>query len=58
MTEYKEYTIVVASAPQQLIQLVNEKIKEGWQPFGGVTIASVQPLKDATTTVSIQAMVK
>ena len=39
MTKINEYTI--ATSINQLTDLINEKIKEGCQPIGGVTITTI-----------------
>lgn len=33
-----EYTVLVAPVLYELIEQVNAKIKEGWQPTGGITM--------------------
>ncbi len=47
-----EYINVSANSSDKLVALVNEKIKEGWQPIGGVFVTSLY------TAVYLQAMVK
>lgn len=60
----KEYTIVFAQSPSQLIKEVNTKIAEGWQPIGGIFI-SQGPVEQSgipgyvqTQTISHQSMVR
>lgn len=53
-----EYTIVIGISPTELVTKVNEHIKQGWQPIGGVCIATAKTLGDKTTTVSCQSMTK
>lgn len=36
-----EYIIVHAEGTQPLTEKVNEYIKEGWQPLGGVTVVQI-----------------
>ena len=47
-----EYMNVSASNTNKLVELVNQKISEGWQPIGGVFAASFVPV------TYLQAMVK
>ena len=55
---YQEYEVVWASNPAQLSKIVNDQIKKGWQPLGGIAIA----LNDGTNAGSgftyCQALVK
>ena len=39
MSVAKKYTVCEADNVNHLIQRVNEKIGEGWQPSGGVSVA-------------------
>ena len=46
MQQIKEYTILTAFSPLELIDQVNSKLNEGWQPVGGTSFV----LKPITTT--------
>ncbi|WP_425614678.1 DUF1737 domain-containing protein [Anatilimnocola sp. NA78] len=39
MRAFMQYTILVASSPEQLAEQVNQRIAEGWMPSGGVSVA-------------------
>ncbi len=63
MQQITEYKIVMSQAPAELAKLINELIKEGWIPTGGVAITQSPVSKQvgdylATETMSHQAMVK
>jgi hypothetical protein len=62
MNQVKEYTIVTALSPNELILLVNEKISEGWQPVGGISTQLGPPIQNtgviSQQSISQQAMVK
>jgi Domain of unknown function (DUF1737) len=58
MTTIKEYTIVMDSDPKKLAEKVNQHITQGWQPIGGVCVATQYTLGDNTRTISCQSMVK
>ena len=53
-----EYTILIANSPSELVKFVNEHIKQGWQPIGGVQVTSAPPVNGQAQTVSLQSMVK
>jgi len=54
----KEYTVITAAGTGNLIPLVNEKIKEGWQPIGGVCVSSAKTAINELTLFAYQAMVR
>ena len=64
MQTVKEYTIVSAKSPVELVKAVNEKIKESWSPVGGVSTVESGPQTTSTpgilmkSTLSFQAMVR
>ena len=35
----KEYTVIQAWVVEKLVEQVNEHIKQGWQPCGGIAVA-------------------
>ena len=55
---FQEYEVVWAGNPAQLSKLVNDQLKNGWQPLGGIAMA----LNDAANANSgftyCQALVK
>ncbi len=51
-----EYTIVTGKFLSQIISHVNEKIKDGWTPQGGISESVVD--SGAPDTFFIQAMIK
>lgn len=55
----KEYKLVRASSSTDLEKNVNNALKDGWKPQGGVAITAV-PLenKNKSQAILIQAMVK
>jgi hypothetical protein len=57
-----EYKIVMDKSPADLTKQINELIKDGWIPTGGVFITQGQPMRKGDFTVvethSHQAMVK
>lgn len=57
-----EYKIVMDKSPADLTKQINELIKEGWIPTGGVFITQSPPKKEGdfivVETHSHQAMVK
>lgn len=63
MQKITEYQIVTERVPNDLVKKVNELIKEGWQPTGGIFIIQ-SPLQKkeldyiAVETYTSQAMVK
>jgi hypothetical protein len=64
MDNIAEYTILTATSPQDLIKYVNEHIKQGWEPTGGVQFV-ISPQETnlgggyiGVQTVCIQAMIK
>jgi len=40
MSNVLDYTVVTAEDTLDLIKFVNERISQGWQPFGGVACYS------------------
>lgn len=58
MRKIKEYTIASALSPIDLIKIVNDKIKEDWQPIGGMTSIVFAPDGEKQQTISNQTMVK
>jgi hypothetical protein len=55
MNTITEYKIVSALSPKELSDAVNEMIKEGWQPTGGICIAQV-PSANEGGLVTFEAM--
>ena len=49
-----EYVVLVKSTPEKLIDLVNVKLIDDWQPLGGVSTL----VKPNTDIFFIQALVK
>ena len=37
--EIEEYGVLIADSPSALSERVNQRIKEGWVPLGGIAIA-------------------
>lgn len=58
MNKIKQYTIVFDLAPNDLIKKVNDMIKDGWQPIGGIALGIMHPEGDHQKTIQLQAMVK
>ena len=54
MDEIKEYRIETSDKSEKLSDLVRNYIQNGWQPFGGVSIA----IYENRDKVYTQAMVK
>jgi len=57
----KEYQTIICLGTDKLNEEVNNLIKQGWQPIGGVSISHVvMPLngKDLHTTQCAQSMVR
>lgn len=52
-----QYSVIHEEAPGTLIRRVNEAIKEGWIPQGGITIACTGTL-EIFRVVWAQAMIK
>ena len=63
MNAITEYQIVSHKIPDELVKTINEMIKEGWQPAGGVFVLQ-SPLSEnkgayvVAETLTHQAMVK
>jgi hypothetical protein len=53
-----EYTIVSAGRPNELITEVNQRIKDGWTPLGGVCAYVVDATKSYLDMGYCQALVK
>ncbi|MBS1926597.1 MAG: DUF1737 domain-containing protein [Bacteroidetes bacterium] len=57
-----EYKIVIEKSPADLTKTINEMIKEGWIPTGGIFMTQSPPHKEGdfivVETRSHQAMVK
>ena len=51
-----EYTVVQKRNHDELISDVEELIKQGWKPLGGIAIATIAPMLDIF--VFCQAMIK
>jgi hypothetical protein len=58
MQEVKEYKVLVHSDQTELIQLVNDAIKDGWQPQGGVSVPLFINSLGQETVFFAQAMIK
>ena len=64
MSKFTEYKIVMATSPAELSKTINEMLKDGWVPTGGVFITQSPVSKPVTggyletQTFSHQAMVK
>jgi hypothetical protein len=58
MKQIKEYKVLVHSDQTQLMQLVNEAIKEGWQPQGGISVPVFINSLSQETIFFAQAVVK
>ena len=61
MESIKEYTIVGGISTEELISFVNEKIKEGWHPIGGVSVILGEPVQHPNmvqNSISQQAMIR
>ena len=58
MKEIKEYKIAASHSPDELANIVNKMISEGWQPLGGVAILAFALSGNKQQTISNQAMVK
>jgi len=54
MAKITDYLTVKGVDDSSLIKEVNKKIKEEWQPFGGIAVQVLSPKQ----VVMIQAMVK
>jgi hypothetical protein len=54
-----DYTILVAGDASTLSSQVNDLLKGGWEPQGGVTLSETRPAEDdEATKMWAQAMVK
>jgi hypothetical protein len=51
-----EYTLVQNRNHEELIRQVEELIKQGWKPLGGIAIAIIAPMLDIF--MYCQAMIK
>lgn len=62
MKKVIEYTIISGQVPLDFINTINDLIKDGWQPIGGICMTQSPPYKDGNFTVTetrcYQAMVK
>ena len=38
MTNYTQYTVIERDDLTDLVRVVNQDIKDGWQPLGGVAV--------------------
>jgi hypothetical protein len=52
-----EYTIVEGLTAEEVIALVNERLKEGWELYGSLAVSRVTDMKDVNSLYS-QAMIK
>lgn len=52
-----EYVVVTADTPQELESIVRERMSQGWQPMGGVSVA-LSESDDFRYVVYAQAMIK
>ncbi|MGB7926339.1 MAG: hypothetical protein WCF57_24070 [Pyrinomonadaceae bacterium] len=54
-----EYTIVEGFKAEEVIELVNERLKEGWELYGSLTVSGVAGHEDRmTNNLYAQAMIK
>jgi hypothetical protein len=56
-----EYTIVTDKSSNKLIELVNQYIKEGWKPIGGICVFTTEAVinkRKAKIFSCYQAMIK
>ena len=53
----QRYEVVYANSEQAFVEQINEMIKDGWQPMGGMT-ASFQHNGNFQQTIYHQAMVE
>lgn len=51
-----KYTVITAVSIRELAELVEQKIRDGWMPQGGV--AAVDPNPDSENLMFLQAMTK
>jgi hypothetical protein len=58
MKTIKEYKVLVHSDQNQLTELVNAAIKEGWQPQGGISVPVFINSLGQETIFLAQAVVK
>ena len=49
MDKINEYDVITTSTEAELIKLVNERIKEGWRPLGGINTYVWSNEKDGAT---------
>jgi len=56
MNKITMYEVVYANSEQAFVEQINEMIKDGWQPMGGMT-ASFQHNGNFQQTIYHQAMV-
>lgn len=53
-----EYEVVMSISLSELIEIVNNSIKDGWQPLGGITVNNESVHDDSITPNYYQAIVK
>lgn len=58
MEKITEYKVLVHSDQTELMQLVNDAIKDGWQPQGGVSVPLFINTLGQETVFFAQAVVK
>lgn len=58
MNKDDKYNVIVEENLNNLINNVNAKIKEGWQPSGAVIVSSLSETKPNARIVFYQTMVK
>ena len=56
MQKIEQYDIIIANSHRQLSQYINDWIRTGWQPIGGVEIHRHN--KDSTSIWYYQSIVK
>ncbi|ELL9510408.1 DUF1737 domain-containing protein, partial [Escherichia coli] len=44
--KFKHYDVVSAKTTEELKRKLSEKINEGWQPYGAISVSSVSGTED------------
>jgi len=52
----KVYDVVVANSPEELAKKVNDKMEQGYAPFGNISISTVVEKYNTLTTTYVQAV--
>jgi hypothetical protein len=54
-----KYDVVFSpEGPRELIEAVNKRIAEGWEPLGGIATLRLEPDDEGPTTVFMQAIMR